>query len=384
MAKKYRACTAQGNGKPQQSAAGGVDFCCRHRPHRGRHPRVDAECSQENRAKTATQRELNNDRRHNERRDGLENAEVFDGTVAAVKKPVRRVIRPGPVKDLLHGVPTGHPLHPLAVQLPIGAWTSAVLLDCVPGAGTASRVLIAVGLVSAAPAVLSGLADWLELRPQHQRVGLVHSAANATGTLLFGTSLALRCTNRNKAGTIASAAALAVVAVGGTLGGQLAYHLAAGANHAESVPHRLSPGWHAVDELANMAPGKLEKRRVGEVAVLVWRSADGQASILSNECSHLSGPLSDGEVIAVKGVSCVECPWHQSRFSLATGQVMGGAATSPQAVFETRIVGGCLKPASHTPGSRARFQHLPARMGGVLSRGNSRGNNSGHQQPRMS
>lgn len=275
--------------------------------------------------------------------EGLENAEFLDGVVAVIQKSVRRVIRPGPVKDVLHGVPTGHPLHPLAVQLPIGAWTSAVLLDFVPGARKASRVLIAAGLVGAGPAVVSGWADWLELHPQQQRVGLVHSAANATGTLLFGTSLVLRCTRGERAGTVASAAALAIVAVGGTLGGQLAYRQAAGANHAEAVPHLVAPGWHRVGELEDFIVGKLERRTVGEVPVVVWRLADGNVTVLSNECSHLSGPLSEGTVVDVNGNSCVECPWHHSRFSLATGQVMGGPATSPQAVFETRIVNGIIE-----------------------------------------
>lgn len=275
--------------------------------------------------------------------DGLENTEIFDGGVEVLSLKVRRMIRPGPGKDVLHGVPTGHPLHPLAVQVPIGAWTSAVLLDFVPGADKASRVLIAVGLVSAGPAVVSGLADWLELHPQQQRVGLVHAAANTTGTLLFATSLILRSSKHKRAGTIASAAALAVVAAGGTLGGQMAYRQAAGANHAESVPHLVVPGWHALGEVADIAPNKLQRRLVGEVAVVVWRAENGKISVLSDECSHLSGPLSDGEVLNLKGDPCVECPWHQSRFSLVTGQVMGGPATSPQAVFETRIMDGVLE-----------------------------------------
>lgn len=275
--------------------------------------------------------------------DGLENTEIFDGGVEALGQKVRRMIRPGPVKDVLHGVPTGHPLHPLAVQVPIGAWTSAVLLDFVPGADKASRVLIAAGLVSAGPAVISGLADWLELHPQQQRVGLVHAAANTTGTFLFATSLILRSSKHKRAGTIASAAALAIVAAGGTLGGQMAYRQAAGANHAESVPHLVVPGWHALGELADIAPNKLQRRLVGEVAVVVWRAENGKVSVLSDECSHLSGPLSDGEVLNLKGDPCVECPWHQSRFSLVTGQVMEGPATSPQAVFETRIMDGVLE-----------------------------------------
>ncbi len=275
--------------------------------------------------------------------DGLENAEFLDGVSAAIQKTVRRVIRPGPVKDVLHGVPMGHPLHPMAVQLPIGAWTSAVLLDFVPGAGKASRVLLAVGLAAAGPAVVSGVADWLELHPQQQRVGLVHSAANAAGTLLFGTSLVLRCTRHERAGTIVSAAALAIVAIGGTLGGQLAYRQAAGANHAEAVPHLVAPGWHRLGELEDFSVGKLERRVVGEVPVLVWRPANGNVTVLSNECSHLSGPLSEGTVVDANGNACVECPWHHSRFSLATGQVMGGPATSPQAAFETRILDGVIE-----------------------------------------
>ncbi|ALE93790.1 (2Fe-2S)-binding protein [Arthrobacter alpinus] len=275
--------------------------------------------------------------------DALENAEYLDGVAAVLQTALRKVIRTGNVKDVLHGVPTGHPLHPMAVQLPIGAWTSAVVLDFVPGAGKASRVLIAIGVLSAAPAVLSGWADWLELHPQQQRVGVVHSAANATGTLLFGTSLVLRCCGRIRAGTIASTLGLATIAVGGTLGGQLAYRQAAGANHAEAVPHLVAPGWHRVGEVGEFTTGKLQRRMVGNVPVIVWRSANENIAVISNECSHLSGPLSEGTVTDVNGDPCVECPWHHSRFSLATGQVMGGPATSPQAAFKTRVVNGMVE-----------------------------------------
>lgn len=275
--------------------------------------------------------------------DGLEHAEFLDGVVAVLQKMARQVIRPGPVKDVLHGVPTGHPFHPVAVQLPIGAWTSAVLLDFVPGAGKASRVLIVVGLLSAGPAVASGVADWAELHPQQQRVGVVHSAANSVGALLFGTSLALRYSGHHRAGRIVSVAALATIALGGTLGGQLAYRQAAGANHAEAVPHLLTPEWYRLGASEDFVAGKLEKRMVGEVPVVIWCAEDGTVSVLSNECSHLSGPLNEGTVIDISGDPCVECPWHHSRFSLTTGEVRGGPATSPQAVFKTRIVDGVME-----------------------------------------
>src|ERR671936_876851 len=33
------------------------------------------------------------------------------------------------VRDFLHGTWLGHPLHPVLTDVPIGAWTTAVLLD---------------------------------------------------------------------------------------------------------------------------------------------------------------------------------------------------------------------------------------------------------------
>jgi len=40
---------------------------------------------------------------------------------------------PRPVRDLLHGVWLGHPLHPAMVHAPVGAWMSAAILDLIPG-----------------------------------------------------------------------------------------------------------------------------------------------------------------------------------------------------------------------------------------------------------
>ena len=61
-----------------------------------------------------------------------------------------RALPPGRAVDLLHGVPFGQPAHPALVRLPIGCWTSAVLLDLWGGRGPeaerASATLIAVGV----------------------------------------------------------------------------------------------------------------------------------------------------------------------------------------------------------------------------------------------
>lgn len=56
---------------------------------------------------------------------------------------------------------------------------------------------------------------------------------------------------------------------------------------------------------------------------------------LDNLCAHAGGPLCKGPL---KGME-IECPWHQSRFDVATGTVAAGPATRPQRRYETRMNG---------------------------------------------
>ncbi|MET3922962.1 nitrite reductase/ring-hydroxylating ferredoxin subunit [Arthrobacter sp. UYEF20] len=63
---------------------------------------------------------------------------------------------------------------------------------------------------------------------------------------------------------------------------------------------------------------------------------------MSDVCSHLSGPLHEGEV-ADRGEPCVVCPWHGSAFSLRSGEVVGGPATAGQPRFSTRVMNGVVE-----------------------------------------
>ncbi|MGK5450675.1 (2Fe-2S)-binding protein, partial [Streptomyces radiopugnans] len=50
--------------------------------------------------------------------------------------PLRRAARALPLggaRDALHGRWLGHAVHPLMVQVPIGTWMSAAVLDLLPG-----------------------------------------------------------------------------------------------------------------------------------------------------------------------------------------------------------------------------------------------------------
>lgn len=274
----------------------------------------------------------------------LENSTGLDRVVDPVRGALRGLLRRGPVADALHGVWLGHPLHPTVVQVAIGAFTSASVLDALPGHERSARVLVATGLAASAPAAVTGWADWSGLHEQQQRVGVVHAAVNVAGLAAYAASLAARLGGREGRGRAFGWAGLTLLGVGGFLGGHLSFRQAAGANHAETVPHLVRPGWQdlcAVDDLGSDGEATVHVLGAGaqSVPLLVVRRGD-RIDVLSDRCSHLGGPLHEGEVDTDGG--CVTCPWHGSEFSLEDGSVRHGPATAPVHSFDVKVEGGRL------------------------------------------
>jgi nitrite reductase/ring-hydroxylating ferredoxin subunit len=264
----------------------------------------------------------------------LERAAALDRVVTPAQKVARR-LGPGRVRDALHGVWLGHPVHPMLVQAPLGSWLSAGVLELWPDGERAARRLVAFGLVASAPAALAGAADWSEQHEQQMRVGVVHAMANATAVGLYTTSL---LTRRRGLGKALRYAGLVTAGVGGLLGGHISFRQAGGANHAEPVPHLVDPGWHELMAVRDLQESRPVRKLLGEVPVLVVRQG-ADIHVLADRCSHLSGPLSDGEIED----GCVTCPWHGSVFRLRDGEVARGPATAPQPVFETEVRNGILR-----------------------------------------
>jgi nitrite reductase/ring-hydroxylating ferredoxin subunit len=266
----------------------------------------------------------------------LEETESLDRLTAPVQRAAR-LLPPGRARDALHGVWLGHPLHPVLVQVPTGTWLSASFLDTWPGNERASRRLVLAGLAAAVPAALAGAADWSEQHEQQMRVGLVHAAANVAAVALYAASVAVP----SRRARVLRLAGLAAAGAGAFLGGHIAYRQSAGANQAEPVPHLVEPGWHDLmpaAELGELSDSKPAKRMLGDVPVVVVRDRDG-VHVLAERCSHLSGPLSDGDCDG----GTLTCPWHGSTFRLADGSVARGPATAPQPVFRTRAADGMLQ-----------------------------------------
>jgi nitrite reductase/ring-hydroxylating ferredoxin subunit len=264
----------------------------------------------------------------------LEQDSRLDGAVSAGQR-VARLIRPGRVRDALHGVWLGHPVHPVLVQAAAGAWLSASFLDFAGGGEEAARRLTAAGLGAAVPAALAGAADWSEQHEQQMRVGVIHAVGNLAAAGLYAASLARR---GPRGGRLLRLAGLAAVSASGLLGGHISFRLAGGANHAEEVPHLVEPGWQHLMLASDLPEGKLVRQWLGEVPVVAVRSG-GTVHVLADRCSHMSGPLSDGELDG----GCLTCPWHGSGFRIADGSVARGPATAPQPAFEVREAGGAIQ-----------------------------------------
>ncbi|MGW8889257.1 DUF2231 domain-containing protein [Streptomyces sp. NPDC055749] len=166
--------------------------------------------------------------------DSFEDQRFLD----ALTGPLQRVVRAIPLgraRDLMRGTWLGHPLHPALVQVPIGSWTSAAVLDLIPGEQRAATGLVALGLLGAAPAAATGWVDWAEQHPRQLRIGVVHAAANVGGIMLYASSLIARLRGQMVAGRLLGFAGLTVVSFGGLLGGHLAYGQATGANRTEDA-----------------------------------------------------------------------------------------------------------------------------------------------------
>lgn len=231
-------------------------------------------------------------------------------------------------KNAMHGVWLGHPLHPVFTDIPIGAWTTALALDIAAatnadrGLSRAADFAIAVGLVGAVGAAVTGLTDWSETSGQSRRTGLVHGLMNIAATGLFAVSYALRKNGSRAAGQACSAAGLAVVSAAAYLGGTLVYDRRIGVTHADiDLPTDFTP----VADSAAVAENSMTRARAGDADLLVARQ-HGHVCALVHPCTHMGGPLSEG---TLKDGSVV-CPWHGSEFALADGHVLNGPATQNQ------------------------------------------------------
>lgn len=252
-------------------------------------------------------------------------------------------------KDFLHGRWLGHSLHPAITDVPVGAWTVAAISDVLSAfygkseLDKAADTAIGIGLIGAAGAAVTGLTDWAPIEERPRKVGFVHMAFNVTATGLYLASWLMRRSGNQEKRAAARTLAwsgYALASAGAWLGGALVASEKLGVDNAprDNWPQE----WQAVIESDKVGKNQLVRVLVNDQPVVLTRR-NNEIFALAETCSHLAGPLSEGEFCDSNGEPALRCPWHASCFSLRDGRVLEGPATHPQPAFETRVHSGQIE-----------------------------------------
>jgi nitrite reductase/ring-hydroxylating ferredoxin subunit/uncharacterized membrane protein len=237
-------------------------------------------------------------------------------------------------RDFLYGTWLGHSLHAAVIAVPVGAWTASMIFDLL-GEDRTADLTLGLGLVGAAGAAVTGAAQWQDTTNEEapRRLGALHALLNVAATGLMAGSWLLRRQGRRGSGVALSTLGLGVNAASAWLGGELAYELGIGVNHAafEKPPTK----WTDVAAVRGLVDGKPRRVEVDGTPVLLLRRGD-RIQAIGATCPHLGGPLDEG---TIEG-DTVTCPWHGSVFSLDDGSLIHGPAMMPVAAYEVRVEDG--------------------------------------------
>jgi uncharacterized membrane protein len=165
--------------------------------------------------------------------DAITNQEWLDTAGNVIQPALLKAFEAGggtgqQLKNFLHGTWLGHPLHPVITDVPIGAWTVAAVLDCLELSGQRKYALgadaaIAIGLVGALGAALTGLTDWTKTTEKKREIGLLHGLLNIGATALYATSYLLRRRQFRRSAIGLALAGYGIVSASAYLGGHLVY-----------------------------------------------------------------------------------------------------------------------------------------------------------------
>lgn len=103
--------------------------------------------------------------------------------------------------------------------------------------------------------------------------------------------------------------------------------------------------WHAVADENAIGEDEALGVKVGEVPIAIVR-AGGALHAVHDVCTHQFALLSDGFVED----GCIECPLHQGRFELTTGDAKCAPVTEPIKVYRLRVEDGKVLVEVDEPG----------------------------------
>lgn len=291
----------------------------------------------------------------------ISGSDRVDSVARPVQQAVRRAFAAGPMrgaKDFLNGTWLGHPLHPVLTDIPLGAWSAALVFDALTAAGVANldraaRASVAFGAVGAVGAALTGLADWTDTGKEQRRIGLVHAGLNSAALGLQVVSLIGRGRGRPGA-KVLSLVAFATASTAAYLGGQLVYRLGTQVDRT-AWKTGLRTFTRAMEE-KELSSERPVRKEVGGVPVLLVNHRE-QIYAMEDTCGHAGCPLSGGRL---EGEAIV-CPCHGSTYRLADGAVLRGPSPFPQPTFDVRVDDGWISLRRRPQGATAAHRLHPTR-----------------------
>jgi nitrite reductase/ring-hydroxylating ferredoxin subunit/uncharacterized membrane protein len=233
----------------------------------------------------------------------------------------------------------GHPIHVMLIPFPLAFFVGAFVADLaglvwdwplLPGV---AGLLAAAGIVSGLVAAVPGAIDFLRTVPPASSAktrATRHALANVGALALFAVGLLVRGgveATPTPASLGVWAVGLALLAMGGWMGGTLVYRNQIGVDHRYAgagkwrearVVDDARPMVARADELA---VDQMKLVHVDGQRIVLARTEDGYVAF-EDRCPHRGGSLAGGSMMC----GTVQCPWHGSQFQVRDGALRAGPA----------------------------------------------------------
>ncbi len=101
-----------------------------------------------------------------------------------------------------------------------------------------------------------------------------------------------------------------------------------------SEANEQEDGWHLVAKTGEIEDDEPEQVRVADIQIALCK-VDGTYYAVADICTHEFACLSEGYIDGDE----IECPLHQARFHLPTGEVRAAPATENIRTYPVKVTG---------------------------------------------
>jgi glycine betaine catabolism B len=103
-----------------------------------------------------------------------------------------------------------------------------------------------------------------------------------------------------------------------------------------------------VADTKDIQPSHMKEVEVNGQNICV-ANVEGKYYAIGSICTHEGGPLADGSLEGYE----VECPWHNSKFDVRTGEVTSPPASEPEPAYEVKVDGNSILIKTHGKGKKS-------------------------------